>query len=111
MSLHDQPLDLPKIRMRDNLLFEAFDVHHEHIGVMLLDGVFEYLGRHVDHLLAGARAPRGGCLKCAQCKKLHRGAGLRSEEHKAELQSLMRISYAVFGLKKTRPTTTNAPND
>src|SRR3546814_4463481 len=26
---------------------------------------------------------------------------LRSEEHTSELQSLMRISYAVFGLKKT----------
>src|SRR3546814_3429685 len=28
----------------------------------------------------------------------------RSEEHTSELQSLMRISYAVFGLKKNRPT-------
>src|SRR3546814_7325003 len=28
------------------------------------------------------------------------GAGLRSEEHTSELQSLMRISYAVFCLKK-----------
>src|SRR3546814_5537501 len=27
----------------------------------------------------------------------------RSEEHTSELQSLMRISYAVFCLKKTRP--------
>src|SRR3546814_1241643 len=27
--------------------------------------------------------------------------GKRSEEHTSELQSLMRISYAVFGLKKT----------
>src|SRR3546814_4892807 len=27
-------------------------------------------------------------------------AALRSEEHTSELQSLMRISYAVFGLKK-----------
>src|SRR3546814_1266061 len=27
---------------------------------------------------------------------------VRSEEHKSELQSLMRISYAVFGLKKQR---------
>src|SRR3546814_7922683 len=26
----------------------------------------------------------------------------RSEEHKSELQSLMRISYAVFGLKKKK---------
>src|SRR3546814_10639092 len=30
-----------------------------------------------------------------------RAAGLRSEEHTSELQSLMRISYAVFCLKKT----------
>src|SRR3546814_3546634 len=28
--------------------------------------------------------------------------GLRSEEHTSELQSLMRISYAVFCLKKTK---------
>src|SRR3546814_4720160 len=29
---------------------------------------------------------------------------MRSEEHTSELQSLMRISYAVFCLKKTNPT-------
>src|SRR3546814_4420817 len=39
-------------------------------------------------------------------RSLHRGAqrevalGIRSEEHTSELQSLMRISYAVFCLKK-----------
>src|SRR3546814_4176099 len=31
---------------------------------------------------------------------LLRGFGVRSEEHTSELQSLMRISYAVFCLKK-----------
>src|SRR3546814_8846555 len=31
----------------------------------------------------------------------------RSEEHTSELQSLMRISYAVFCLKKTNNTTNN----
>src|SRR3546814_7580172 len=44
--------------------------------------------------------------------------GLRSEEHTSELQSLMRISYAVFCLKKkntsdqrqyTRPTEMSTP--
>src|SRR3546814_4555233 len=30
----------------------------------------------------------------------------RSEEHTSELQSLMRISYAVFCLKNNKPTTT-----
>src|SRR3546814_2579216 len=32
---------------------------------------------------------------------------VRSEEHTSELQSLMRISYAVFCLKKKRTTTSN----
>src|SRR3546814_10460002 len=31
-------------------------------------------------------------------------AGMRSEEHTSELQSLMRISYAVFCLKKKNST-------
>src|SRR3546814_5263946 len=33
-----------------------------------------------------------------------RRAGVRSEEHTSELQSLMRISYAVFCLKKKKKT-------
>src|SRR3546814_9830973 len=33
----------------------------------------------------------------------HAGANERSEEHTSELQSLMRIPYAVFSLKKKRP--------
>src|SRR3546814_4345908 len=36
-----------------------------------------------------------------------RSAGLRSEEHTSELQSLMRISYAVFCLKKKTNTSMN----
>src|SRR3546814_9241594 len=34
------------------------------------------------------------------------GIGVRSEEHTSELQSLMRISYAVFCLKKKNINTT-----
>src|SRR3546814_1314618 len=34
----------------------------------------------------------------------------RSEEHTSELQSLMRISYAVFCLKKKTKTIQNKPN-
>src|SRR3546814_1552049 len=34
----------------------------------------------------------------------------RSEEHTSELQSLMRISYAVFCLKKKNKTTNNNPH-
>src|SRR3546814_3588590 len=38
---------------------------------------------------------------------LHGGAGNRSEEHTSELQSLMRISYAVFCLKNTNKQRTH----
>src|SRR3546814_2353866 len=37
---------------------------------------------------------------------LHRHCTQRSEEHTSELQSLMRISYAVFCLKKKKHTNT-----
>src|SRR3546814_20541324 len=43
----------------------------------------------------------------------HGGLGERSEEHTSELQSLMRISYAVFCLKKkknTKPSTQYTPH-
>src|SRR3546814_5472653 len=44
---------------------------------------------------AGGDARRGG----------ERGHPIRSEEHTSELQSLMRISYAVFCLKKKKKST------
>src|SRR3546814_5711772 len=42
-----------------------------------------------------------GCLEVKN-DRLHRLGVDRSEEHTSELQSLMRISYAVFCLKKTK---------
>src|SRR3546814_10751911 len=47
-----------------------------------------------DHVIGQAVAPRAG--EGAQAN--------RSEEHTSELQSLMRTSYAVFCLKKTKVT-------
>src|SRR3546814_2298870 len=54
--------------------------------------------RHIGELVAG-----GGRAWCAD--GVDGGiAGDRSEEHTSELQSLMRISYAVFCLKKKNTT-------
>src|SRR3546814_5446176 len=67
----------------------------------------------------------GGVLRSPECEERerkeyfdlahriahdHRAAGQpgRSEEHTSELQSLMRISYAVFCLKKKKKTRTKA---
>src|SRR3546814_8197753 len=47
-------------------------------------------------------------------RSLHRSSALpeqRSEEHTSELQSLMRISYAVFCLKKKKKQNTKANQD
>src|SRR3546814_4026010 len=49
--------------------------------------------QHDDHDDEGEHHPVG------------REVGERSEEHTSELQSLMRISYAVFCLKKKKPLT------
>src|SRR3546814_5869349 len=40
----------------------------------------------------------------------HETVGIRSEEHTSELQPLMRISYAVFCLKKKKQIATNNMN-
>src|SRR3546814_2820834 len=88
------------------------------------DTLFPYttLFRSVDdlgHVGAPARAAEGGALPDPSGDELEgtggdllAGAGdadddrdapaLRSEEHTSELQSLMRISYAVFCLKKKK---------
>src|SRR3546814_9176461 len=57
-----------------------------------------------DRLAPGACSPASGA-RCALWRELLALGPRRSEEHTSELQSLMRISYAVFCLKKkTTPT-------
>src|SRR3546814_4138650 len=65
--------------------------------------------RHVGVELGGVGlrpASRDGAHRadCSadQCQCAHRRYLARSEEHTSELQSLMRISYAVFCLKKKK---------
>src|SRR3546814_2823562 len=56
------------------------------------------------HRVDAAHAGDGGRRRRAVLPKRTAGADLpaRSEEHTSELQSLMRISYAVFCLKKKK---------
>src|SRR3546814_4402786 len=73
---------------------EAFKIGSERLdrgaGLVRLDGGVDDIGRSVFQRLEAAAGTR-----CA----------LRSEEHTSELQSLMRISYAVFCLKKKKKST------
>src|SRR3546814_5973298 len=69
-------------------------------------------GRHGLYRLVPAsvglvvRAPRRGHPDRLRRHAVH-GRQARSEEHTSELQSLMRISYAVFCLKKKPPYRTH----
>src|SRR3546814_5495716 len=58
--------------------------------------------------------PLATCCCCSLTERIPSKTVKRSEEHTSELQSLMRISYAVFCLKKktqTRTQRTEAEND
>src|SRR3546814_4142645 len=51
----------------------------------------------------GERADRTGCVREESVQPIwHIERAVRSEEHTSELQSLMRISYAVYCLKKKK---------
>src|SRR3546814_5665964 len=58
---------------------------------------------------AGRSARPAGIATAADCRRrwTARSRRWRSEEHTSELQSLMRISYAVFCLKKKKKKTQN----
>src|SRR3546814_2425054 len=78
---------------RDGIVGEAFGESRPGRGEGLVEGAAAgILGQQ-----HGAAAEVGGEV-----------GGRRSEEHTSELQSLMRISYAVFCLKKKRMLQTNA---
>src|SRR3546814_8856530 len=83
-------------------------------GQMLEHGDIDRLGRRAQHRLVGRlgevgqklveRAEARGRIAPEQAGERREMMALdrRSEEHTSELQSLMRISYAVFCLKKTK---------
>src|SRR3546814_5062389 len=50
----------------------------------------------------GSWMPRNEAIASISCRQPCAWAATRSEEHTSELQSLMRISYAVFCLKKKK---------
>src|SRR3546814_6395844 len=69
----------------------------------LLRAIQDYTGNFITRyalLIAPHVFVRPGELRHAEWKEIDLEEGVRSEEHTSELQSLMRISYAVFCLKK-----------
>src|SRR3546814_991590 len=73
------------------------DAEHAELADERIVDDAEHVGDHV-RVGIGTGLDRRGVR--ANALRERRRVGLRSEEHTSELQSLMRISYAVFLLKK-----------
>src|SRR3546814_4421842 len=67
-----------------------------------LDGVFAVGDLLKDHVKQAVVAAADGAIAAMAVEKYLRKRKNRSEEHTSELQSLMRISYAVFCLTKKK---------
>src|SRR3546814_4199941 len=100
----------PPISTRTDPLF-PYTTLFRSVGLSGESGRLAEMQRHGNPLVLEDRAvmrggeAREGRARAVQRRLRHLGA--RSEEHTSELQSLMRISYAVFCLKKKHIHTTN----
>src|SRR3546814_2814323 len=85
----------PPRSTRTDTLFPYTTLFRSSIGRQLLRGVADVAGAHHQQQVAVAQH-----VGQHVAQLLHAVDHDRSEEHTSELQSLMRISYAVFCLKK-----------
>src|SRR3546814_10053223 len=88
-------------------LFRSGRQNHRRIGFVAADAILldQDAGLGTNPCLQ--KSIQRGCGPFAQQR---RALPARSEEHTSELQSLMRISYAVFCLKKKKTQTIEIPN-
>src|SRR3546814_6006985 len=95
-------VDLVKRAEPGELLAHAVDVEVAHVALPQADRLERDLETHRDIRPAPSIRPPGRKITIS----MNRTPRVRrSEEHTSELQSLMRISYAVFCLKKKNKTT------
>src|SRR3546814_3362434 len=114
MRISDWSSDVCSSDLRAGVAREHAQQSHQ--GVERVErAAFQFRHRR-DHVAAGGgdrRIAAAGMAKQQAVEREGPGVGIvgrriqarRSEEHTSELQSLMRISYAVFCLKKKKKTT------
>src|SRR3546814_8370108 len=111
----------PRSTRTDTLLpyttpFRSFGDHPLRVALDVLDDVgYDAVALTLGFPHLDPFAPLAGddvAALRAQLRRMRGGAGAaRSEEHTSELQSLMRISYAVFCLKKKTITQVHTTTD
>src|SRR3546814_5666353 len=93
--------DTPLFRSLGDLLLALLD-HRQ--GVLVRGERLQIAGAVIDrYTLGGSWTRRSQDNRTDRCESAFtHSSSFRSEEHPSELQSLMRISYAVFCLKKQK---------
>src|SRR3546814_10612990 len=103
MRISDWSSDVCSSDLLDQRAFSHIEQRHVSRAVSdgLSNGVRELRRVGENDLLLGLEVvEQGAAREKGGFGDVIQGRGLRSEEHTSELQSLMRISYAVFCLKK-----------
>src|SRR3546814_15619747 len=98
----------PPRSTRTDTLFPYTTLFRSKLDLRRLIHVFETISE-LEGLCARFAARRMTASERGELSDSH-AAAERSEEHTSELQSLMRISYAVFCLKKKKKNHTKAQN-
>src|SRR3546814_5673977 len=98
--------NLPRLLSRRHVFRSAFEIAG-HFRQQCAHRAYLSWGNHmeqprVDHVGFGAQLGQDFDRSGQKMKLPDAPVALRSEEHTSELQSLMRISYAVFCLKKKK---------
>src|SRR3546814_1515114 len=92
----------PPRSTRTDTLFPYTTLFRSHQPSDIDDAQQKYQKQRQYHRELGGSRSRGGTSEAGQQPHHMPITALRSEEHTSELQSLMRISYAVFCLKKKK---------
>src|SRR3546814_13398252 len=104
----------PPRSTRTDTLFPYTTLFRSGAIVPIVELVLADIGRAGENLMHRAQAPApaiaGTDIVVVEPGRDGLEAHRRSEEHTSELQSLMRISYAVFCLKKTKTIIHTAAN-
>src|SRR3546814_8951423 len=120
-KIHPTPIEVKSCGMSGGDQLKVFDTDCGKIGILICyDVEFPELSRlYAEQGMQLLFVPfltdnQNGYTRvrhCAQARAIENECYVRSEEHTSELQSLMRISYAVFCLNKKNKQETNTQLD
>src|SRR3546814_9465994 len=99
----------PRMQISDEVAIQIVGMHKWYGEFHVLKDINLTVNRGERIVICGpSGSGKSTMIRCVNRLEEHQKGKIRSEEHTSELQSLMRISYAVFCLKKNKKTEHNS---